>query len=202
MQEKISKEERITLLLSAAKKKFAEKGYYATSIDDIIQEADVARGTFYLHFEGKRPIFDAILLKALDELNENIRGIRIGAEEATPVEQLKANFHRVFNMLLEDSDLAKILFYRALGIDDEAVEQINQFYARVAEMLKSALDHGMALGLLASIDSHIASYCILGSIKEAFTSLILHNEPTEDEISITIEQILKLHLYGLYTRSI
>ncbi len=202
MQEKLTKEQRRSLLLAAARKRFAQNGYHETSIDHIIQEADVARGTFYLYFDGKRAIFDAILSSAIDAINANIKVIAVGANEAPPAEQLKANLRRCFTLLLDDKDLGQILFYRALGIDDVCVENLNDFYSQIAALIASALNQGMALGLLAQCDSLIVSHCVLGSIKEAFTSLIMNKNPGDERLDRIIEEILRLHFYGLYTRAI
>ena len=49
--------ERRAALLSTARQVFAQHGYHSTSIDDLIDAAGVARGTFYLYFESKRAIF-------------------------------------------------------------------------------------------------------------------------------------------------
>ncbi|MYW05631.1 TetR family transcriptional regulator [Streptomyces sp. SID3343] len=43
-------------LIAAAAGLFASKGYEATTVDDIVAEAGVARATFYLHFAGKNDI--------------------------------------------------------------------------------------------------------------------------------------------------
>ena len=48
---------------------FARKGYRRAGISDIIAEAGVARGTFYLYFDSKEEIFLAIV----EEFHENIR---------------------------------------------------------------------------------------------------------------------------------
>ncbi|HEX4336137.1 MAG TPA: TetR/AcrR family transcriptional regulator [Polyangiaceae bacterium] len=45
-------------LMDAAERIFLEKGIAATSVDEIVVAADVAKGTFYLHFESK----DALLV--------------------------------------------------------------------------------------------------------------------------------------------
>ena len=50
MKERLSKEERRKQLLTAAMVAFGKKGYHGTQVSDIIYEADVARGTFYLYF--------------------------------------------------------------------------------------------------------------------------------------------------------
>src|ERR1700704_1279948 len=49
-----------SLLIDVACKNFTEHGYAATSIDDIIQQAGVARGALYHHFSGKEALFRAV----------------------------------------------------------------------------------------------------------------------------------------------
>lgn len=48
------------LLIEVATAAFTEHGYAATSIDDIIREAGVARGALYHHFSGKEALFRAV----------------------------------------------------------------------------------------------------------------------------------------------
>src|SRR5688500_575137 len=48
------------LLIEVATAAFTENGYAATSIDDIIQQAEVARGALYHHFSGKEALFRAV----------------------------------------------------------------------------------------------------------------------------------------------
>ena len=48
------------LLLAAAKRCFLMHGYRRTSIDDVAQEAGVAKGTVYLYFKSKEEIFRAV----------------------------------------------------------------------------------------------------------------------------------------------
>jgi AcrR family transcriptional regulator len=48
------------LLVSVARELFTEQGYAATSVEDIIERAGVARGALYHHFSGKDALFRAV----------------------------------------------------------------------------------------------------------------------------------------------
>jgi AcrR family transcriptional regulator len=48
------------LLVTVARQLFTERGYAATSIEEIIQRAGVARGALYHHFSGKDALFAAV----------------------------------------------------------------------------------------------------------------------------------------------
>lgn len=200
MEEKVAKREREGAILRAAKKIFAEQGYHEASIDDIIKEADIARGTFYLYYTGKRTIFDAILNLTLEEVDRHIAAISLEPGAASPVDQVKANVRRVFNLFIADRHLADILFVRALGIDNEAMETLNSFYKKIADLIGRALTQGMTIGLLNKCDPQIAAYCIIGSVKEVFLQVILAGEPSPQKIDAVIDEIIKVNLYGFYTR--
>ena len=55
-------------LLRAASELFAEKGIDLTTIDDITQRADLAKGTFYYHFSDKNEIIAELIDQMLDSL--------------------------------------------------------------------------------------------------------------------------------------
>ncbi len=55
-------------LLKAARELFAEKGIDLTTIDDITQRADVAKGTFYYHFTDKNEVIAVLIRQVLSEL--------------------------------------------------------------------------------------------------------------------------------------
>ncbi len=47
-------------LIDVARQLFAERGYAGTSIEDIVEQAGVARGALYHHFPGKGALFAAV----------------------------------------------------------------------------------------------------------------------------------------------
>lgn len=48
-------------ILDAAESLFVRFGYRKTSVDDVAREAGIAKGTVYLYFAGKEPLFRAML---------------------------------------------------------------------------------------------------------------------------------------------
>ncbi|MBC2884459.1 helix-turn-helix transcriptional regulator [Ochrobactrum sp. CM-21-5] len=52
--------------MTAAEALFLEKGFAATSVDEIVRHADVAKGTFYLHFRSKDDMLIALRERFID----------------------------------------------------------------------------------------------------------------------------------------
>ena len=58
-------------LLNIVYRMFIEKGYENTSVDDIITEAGIAKGTYYYYFESKEATLEAVI-EMMIEKAENI----------------------------------------------------------------------------------------------------------------------------------
>ncbi|MCK5414930.1 MAG: TetR/AcrR family transcriptional regulator, partial [Thermoplasmata archaeon] len=63
-------ERRIEFLLTA-QKLFMEKGYYATSVDDIVGEMGVAKGLFYYYFKSKEDLVSQMVDHLWDGAKED-----------------------------------------------------------------------------------------------------------------------------------
>ncbi|HEU4615426.1 MAG TPA: helix-turn-helix domain-containing protein, partial [Kofleriaceae bacterium] len=99
--------ERRSQILEAAKEVFADAGYHEASINAIIERAGIARGTFYLYFESKAAVFDALLFQAMSDLRKRIKRIDVEDPAAPPPQvQLRDGLVRVLEYVLGDRQLA------------------------------------------------------------------------------------------------
>ena len=71
---RLKKDAKRTAMMQAAVRVFADKGYHAATVRDIVNEADVAIGTFYFYFPDKETLFvhlfeetAAFLLQAIEQ---------------------------------------------------------------------------------------------------------------------------------------
>src|SRR6266567_4042875 len=60
-------------LLTAARQVLITRGYREATITEIVQLADVAAGTFYLHFRDKEDLFTALVHEEVRVIFEQIR---------------------------------------------------------------------------------------------------------------------------------
>src|SRR5258707_1079072 len=75
-------------LVDVARALFAERGFAAVSIEEIVQGARVTRGALYHHFDDKQALFRAVLEVIEGEVAERMRA---GAKTKTNLwEQLRA----------------------------------------------------------------------------------------------------------------
>ena len=55
-------------LLAAGAEVFAERGYHAARVDDVVKLAETSHGTFYLYFANKEELFHALAEEVADRL--------------------------------------------------------------------------------------------------------------------------------------
>ncbi|MBN1231019.1 MAG: TetR/AcrR family transcriptional regulator, partial [Anaerolineales bacterium] len=60
------------IILAAARKCIAEKGYEACSVNHICKEAKLSKGAFYHHFESKSELLTAVVENFVKEINIGI----------------------------------------------------------------------------------------------------------------------------------
>jgi len=62
-------------LLDAALKVFAQRGYHAARVDDIVRVARTSHGTFYLYFANKEDLLRALAVDCAHEITDLANGI-------------------------------------------------------------------------------------------------------------------------------
>ncbi len=71
------------LIISIARKHFAEKGFYGTSIDALVKEAGLSKGALYWHFPRKLDLYRAVIKEEV----ERIRHIMVPEQPEKPEER-------------------------------------------------------------------------------------------------------------------
>ena len=177
------REQRQRQILSAAKQVFAEHGYHSASISEIIQRANIARGTFYLYFESKQAVFDSILDEALSELRSRIVRIDIVSADADPPQvQLRQQLLRVFDYVLGDRPLTQILLDHNQLPQAEVVERVQAFFADIARLITSSLDHGIEMKLVRPCNTALVAWALLGAARGMIEFCLRFQEPLSNEV--------------------
>jgi AcrR family transcriptional regulator len=98
-------------IISASVKLFAERGFDATTLDDIALAAEFGKGTIYNYFSGKEEIYSAIV----DEVSTNLSSIIQETDGTTSSarEFLIVYTRKIFNYCLENKE-AFVLFVREI----------------------------------------------------------------------------------------
>ena len=187
-------EERRAQLMEAALAAFSRGGYHGTHVSHIIAEAGVARGTFYLYFQGKREVFQALI----DEMFHSLDGVTEVLDPraaVSPVEQLRRNLERFVGVLLARPRLTTLLLEQRVPLEPELRQRLREFYADLTRKVEQGLALGEELGLFEPVDREVVARAIVGAVKEVFYSWDHQREAFEPRR--VADALIELTLNGL-----
>lgn len=94
--------EKEKLIIEAAIKLFATKGYASTSIQEIVSESKISKGAFYLYFKSKDALLIAILQYYFEMVERNLE--KFEQENLEPREKFIKQLSALFNTLMEHKE--------------------------------------------------------------------------------------------------
>lgn len=148
-------------LLQSADSVLRRKGYRETTIDDIVREAGVAKGTFYLYFSGKQQLFLEVLERAVQSLEERLGQELHGVDG--PVERLEKRALSYMKGYLQYRDLIHILYGESVGGNSTFQEVFREIYRKITSALVDDL-RGIASNIGRSdLDPELLAYALVGA---------------------------------------
>jgi len=148
-------------LIAIATRMFADRGYEETSIEAVLREAGVSRGSLYHHFASKEALFEAVAEEVEDSVGSQTMAAADGITE--PLDALRAGF-LAWIWLAGDPVVRRILLIDAPSVlgwerwrameEDHALGLIRLVLQAIAEQgrLRPELVDALAHVLLASVN--------------------------------------------------
>ncbi len=103
-------------IIAAARRAFVLNGFHATSMQDILREADLSAGAIYRYFRSKDDIVAAIAVVALDDLRRGFAGVA-ASDDLAPLDRAFDPIFDQVEKLMSEPGMARI----ALQVWSEAL---------------------------------------------------------------------------------
>jgi AcrR family transcriptional regulator len=175
------------LLLDAAVRVFARKGYHAARVGDIAEEAGVAYGLLYHYFSSKEEVLRSVFRETWRALIDTIRSVEDAGDSAP--DQLRKIAEILLRSWRRDPDLVRVLVLevtRSQHLPGEMDEIVESFAA-----IQAIVERGQAEGSIrADLDAQLASYVFYGAVEEVLTGWVLGRLPDSDEDVARAERTL------------
>jgi AcrR family transcriptional regulator len=128
-------------ILDAAREVFAELGYEAAGVRDIIRRTDLASGTFYNYFDDKDAVFVALIGETGEEARRRVRAARRSARTAS--EFVEGGYRAFFEFIVEEPERFAFMRRNLETIAGRFGEQVLPAGTEeLAEDLRAAIDAG------------------------------------------------------------
>jgi AcrR family transcriptional regulator len=188
-------EDKRRQLLDAAVRVFARKGFHASRVGDIAEEAGVAHGLLYHYFKSKDQVLEAVFHENWSVLLARIESVEETEEPAA--DQIRHIAAIVLRTWLHLPDVVRVVI-QEFGRSPELAERIGEL-TRPIDVLQRVIERGVERGeFREDVNPAFAATVVYGSIDELLTGWVLGRLPSGEEDVATAEQtLLEVTLLGL-----
>jgi TetR/AcrR family transcriptional regulator, fatty acid metabolism regulator protein len=170
--------EKRQVLLDAAVRVFAEKGYHAARVGDIAEEAGVAYGLLYHYFRSKEEVLETIFRTTWTNMIATVGNIAETGEPAR--EQLRKVTEVILRTWRRDPDLVRVLV-REVTRSPQLQRQVDEIAAAL-QSLQAIVESGQASGeFRGDVDARLVSVVWYGALEEILTGWVLGRLTDDDE---------------------
>lgn len=148
-------------VLQTAAQLFNERGFHATSLDDIAERLNVSKPTLYYYVESKDQILLECVRSALDLMHEGIEAVRAAGGSA--IDQLQACMRIYTGVVTQDFGMCVI----RIGEDplpQPLKTELRRLKAGIDGQFRRLIADGVAEGSLAPCDPKMAAFMIAGAL--------------------------------------
>ena len=182
------------LIIKAATKIFARKGFHQAKMDEIALAAKVAKGTLYYNYASKSKLFAATVTAGMEEIMDKIS--RELESDLPFMEHFRLLLANTIRLYLKNSEVIRIYVNElSSGIDAEALAEIKKVRRRFIRFITDTLQTGQEKGYLKPLHRQICATVLVGMV-DAFCNNQLGPEENYDLEEI-IETVIPILSTGL-----
>lgn len=160
-------------IFETSMKLFADKGYDATSIEEITANVGVAKGTLYYHFSSKEEIFNFLVEEGMKLLKNSI-SIKT-AKMNNDLDRLRAIVLIQIKILFKYENFITIILSQIWGNDSRS-KMCRNYVFEYIQMIEEIVKEGIEKGEIVNKDASLIASGIFGFICSSFIYKMRHEE--------------------------
>ena len=188
-------EDKRRLMLAAAVRVFARKGYHTSRVDDIAEEAGVAHGLLYHYFRSKDEVLESIFKETWADI---IAAARMVEETEEPARERLAGIAKILlRAWRRDPDLVRVVVREIVRSPDlqKRLPQINESFTAIERIVARGQEEG---DFRRDVDPRLASFVFYGALEEILTGWVLGTlEDGDDQIAAAEQTVVEIVCGGL-----
>jgi AcrR family transcriptional regulator len=153
--------ERSEEVYAAALRLFNQKGYHATSMQDIAAAVGLYKGSLYHYIGGKEDLLVQVFERAMDGLLSRVERI-VADSSVAPSEQLRSVIEAHVEAVASNLDALTVYLHEFRALAGETLETVREQRERYRALVESVIARGVRCGEFGSVDVGIATLGVLG----------------------------------------
>jgi TetR/AcrR family transcriptional regulator, cholesterol catabolism regulator len=147
-------------ILVAAARIFSEKGFDATSMQDIAEAVNLQKASLYHHFSSKQEILISLLDQALDLINSRLEAVL--GQDLTPDEKLRQAMVCYLQTIADNQNLSAVLLLELRSLDPDLKARHASRREKFEQLWRNLILEGEQAGKFNSMDASLTGRAILG----------------------------------------
>ena len=172
------KDTKRTTMMQAAVRVFAEKGYYAATVRDIVNASNVAIGTFYFYFPDKETLFVYLYEETADFLLQTIQ--QALSSRATLPHQVAAGIRGYVNIAVFEPAVIQLLLVGGAGALPSLASKRAAFRERLTNLWQAPLDVALDQNQIAPQNTRRTAEALAGALDEVVLNLLNQPDPERE----------------------
>ena len=193
------KERRREVILAAAKRVFARKGYHATTVADVAKAARISYGSVYWYFDSKDALFHALMDGEELALRRHIELALATLPPGADGEKVfRTSVRATFEFFEADRDVVKLLFRDALVLGGPFDRHLAGIYEGFIGDIERTIEAGQAAGHVIEAPARMIAFSVAALVSQ----LALRRLSTDDGVPapVVADFVVTLLLDGLRPR--
>ena len=187
-RERLARREAI---MESAQELFFDKGFNATTMDEIAQKAELSKGTLYLYFTSKEELYVNVMSEGLNILFNRLK--EAFEQDLPPDQKLRKLGEVYYRYYLDYREYSRIFFFlehRDVSkqlpreLIQESMDKGKRFFQLIAEIIQQGVEEG----IFAPIDPRKAAVAFWGATSG--TLLLFEEELNKEIIGQDVEQLI------------
>jgi TetR/AcrR family transcriptional regulator, fatty acid metabolism regulator protein len=170
-------EEKRRVILDAAVTVFARKGFHASRVGDIAEEAGVAHGLLYHYFSSKDEVLETIFHEHWTALLARIHVVESSGD--SPIDQLRGIVQAMFHSWRHEPEIVRVVI-REIARSAEVTHRVGELVKPIGA-IRRIFERGQSCGdFRRDLDADMAAVIVYGAIDELITGWVLGRLPGDE----------------------
>jgi TetR/AcrR family fatty acid metabolism transcriptional regulator len=188
-------EDKRRLILDAAVRVFARKGYHTCRVGDIAEEAGDAHGLLYHYFRSKEELLETIFRETWRDVLDAVRSVEESDETAR--DRLAGVAKILLRSWRRDPDLVRVLVREVTRSShlQQRIDEIDQAFAGLERIIARGQEEGE---FRTDLNPRMVSYVFYGALEEILTGWVLGQlDDGDDQVAVAEQTVIEVVCGGL-----
>jgi AcrR family transcriptional regulator len=170
-------------ILEQSAKLFAERGFAATSVQDIAETIGVSRPALYHYLSSKEEILERLTEGLIDSTTAALAAL---PRDAPPEERLADLVRALTGPIAESPNRFRMLLTRDASMSEASRSRLHELEREVVRSMSAVIEKGMSVGHFRRGNARVQTFAVIGMINWVAWWYVPERGPSIEELSAGI----------------